>query len=133
VRRNLDLLSQTIGGDFHVGFDDNSIFSRRLTNFLKRWRYQGHYYGNSGIFVRRDAFEAIGGFGPDKILEDYQFARRMEKYGPTLYLPDTITASARKFRQRKIRATLAWVTAQALHAFGWHSEKVTRACLQTSR
>jgi glycosyltransferase involved in cell wall biosynthesis len=96
IERNLKLLPQTIGGNFHLKFERDSLFARFLIYFLKWWRYHGRYYGNSGIFVRREVFEAIGGFQPYNILEDYDFARRMEKYGPTLFLPEAITASGPK-------------------------------------
>jgi hypothetical protein len=131
IARNLSLLPQTIGGNFHVRFDDASRFSAALTVFLKKWRYRGHYYGNSGIFVRKDVYLALGGFRPYHILEDYDFARRMESYGPTLYLPDIISASARKFRRRKLRATALWITVQALFSLGLNSDRLAKAWLES--
>lgn len=126
IERNLQLLSQTIGGNFHVKFDEDSHFTRLLVRFLKRWRYQGRYYGNSGIFIRRDVYADLGGFQPFDILEDYDFARRMEKYGPTLYLPDTITVSAHKFEGRKFRAFLTWLIVQSLFTLGAPPNKLAR-------
>lgn len=131
IERNLSLLPQAIGGNFHVRFDDDSRFTKALTVFLKKWRYRGHYYGNSGIFVRKDVYLALGGFRPYHLLEDYDFARRMERYGPTLYLPDTMSASARKFRRQKVRATALRLTAQALFSLGLHSDRLARACLES--
>ncbi len=126
IERNLKLLPQTIGGNFHVKFDDNSLFVRLLARLLKKWRYRGHYYGNSGIFVHREIYEAIGGFQSYKILEDYDFAQRMEKFGPTLYLPDTIIASAHKFKDKKLRTALIWLTAQFLFALGLSPNRLAR-------
>lgn len=114
IERNFHLLPQSIGGNFHIKFDDASRYTKLLVKLLKRRRYQGRYYGNSGVFVRRDVFEALGGFQPYSILEDYEFARRLEKYGPTLYLPETIVASARKFKSNKFKATVIWL---AIHTF----------------
>lgn len=120
IERNFQLLPQTIGGNFHLKFDDASPFAKLLTRFLKHWRYQGRYYGNSGIFVRRDVFEALGGFQPYPILEDYDFARRMEKDGPTLYLPETVVTSARKFKNHKLKASIVWLLAHILFSFDLH-------------
>jgi hypothetical protein len=125
IEHNLRLLPQTIGGNFHVKFNDDSHFTRLLTRILKRWRYKGHYYGHSGVFVRKNVYEALGGFQPYHILEDYDFTQRMEKYGPTLYLPETIIASAHKFRNQKFKATLIWLTIQSLFALGLHPNKLT--------
>jgi len=124
IERNLALLPPTVGGNFHVKFDDDSLFARVLKRFLKRWRYRGRYYGHSAIFARRAAFEALGGFKPHKILEDYDFARRMEQYGPTLYLPETVVASARKFTRQKIKATAIWSIIQILFMLGLSPDRL---------
>jgi GT2 family glycosyltransferase len=64
---------------------------------LKWWRYRGVYYGHSGIFIRKEAFESIGGFQFDTPLADYDFVKRMEKHGPTLYLHQYIIAPAPRY------------------------------------
>ena len=97
ITQNLTLLPATIGGNFHVQFDEVTWFTRFVAYFLKQLRYRGHYYGNSAIFVRRSVFDEIGGFEAVEILEDYVFTRRLERYGPTLYLPDTVIAASHKF------------------------------------
>lgn len=126
IERNFKVLPQTSGGNFYLKFDDNTLFTRLLTRFLKQWRYRGRYYGNSGIFIRRVAYEALGGFRPYNILEDYDFARRMEKYGPTLNLPTPIIASSRKFRERKLKAALIWPIMQSLFMVGLHPTTLGR-------
>jgi GT2 family glycosyltransferase len=130
IEQNFKLLPQSVGGNFHMKFDDTSLFTRLFTRFLKRWRYRGRYYGNSGIFVRREAFEAIGGFKSYPILEDYDFARRMEKCGPTLYLPDKILASTRRFKRQKLKAAVLWSLTQMLFIFGIRPKTLARMCLE---
>ncbi len=112
IEHNLQLLPMSVGGNFHLKFDDPSFYSKVVTDFLKKCRYRGYYYGNSGIFIRRDAFIDLHGFKAYDILEDYDFARRMEKYGPTLYLPQAIKVSMPK--HRKLKATLIWPLIQIL-------------------
>ncbi len=76
-------------------------------------------------FVRKNVYEALGGFRPYHTLEDYDFTQRMEKYGPTLYLPETIVASAHKFKHQKFKATLVWLTVQTLFTLGLPTNKLT--------
>lgn len=118
IETNFTLLPQSIGGNFHVKFDDNSLFSQGLKRLLKKWRYQGRYFGQSGIFVRREVFEALGGFGNYDLLEDHNFTQRLEKYGATLFLPNYITASARNIQERKLQATISWLVIYSLYRLG---------------
>ena len=50
-----------IGGNFRLVFDGDTDFSRGLTRFCAWIRLLGFYYGDSGIFVRRSVYQAIGG------------------------------------------------------------------------
>jgi GT2 family glycosyltransferase len=102
------------------------FFARWLTKFLKWWRYQGRYYGSGGIFIRKQVFLALGGFQPYDLLEDYDLARRMENYGPTLYLPETIIASPRKFQGKKLKAALTWLIIQSLFMLGIDPNRLAR-------
>lgn len=119
IEGNLSLLPQTIGGNFHLKFNDDTLVTRFLSRWLKKQRYQGHYEGHSGIFIRREVFQALGGFRPYKILADYDLARRMESYGPTVYLPEAITTAPAKFRGRHIlKAALLWLAIPTLFRLG---------------
>jgi glycosyltransferase involved in cell wall biosynthesis len=50
-----------IGGNFRLVFDGETRFSRWLTRAYARVRRLGFYYEDSGIFVRRSVYEALGG------------------------------------------------------------------------
>ena len=118
IKTNFNLLPQSVGGNFHVTYDEPSFFTRRLERLLKTWRYQGRYFGHSGIFVRREAFEALGGFRDVDLLEDYDFAQRLDNYGATLFLPQQIIASTSRFQNRKIQATVSWAIIYSLYRLG---------------
>ncbi len=92
IDQNFKLLPQSIGGNFHLKFMPSTLLAKVLAYILKRRRYRGSYSDNSGIFVRKEVYEAIGGFRPDLDLTGYDFAHRLEEYGPTLFLPETILA-----------------------------------------
>lgn len=90
ISQNLQLLPQMIGGNLHLKFDPPSWLGRRLARILKHWRYRGHYFRGSGLFIRKTVYETLGGFTPQTFLPDYEFVQRMERYGPTVYLPEVI-------------------------------------------
>ena len=124
IERNFELLPQSVGGNFHLNFESRTWFTRLALFLLKRMRYRGRYYGHSGIFIRADVYKELDGFRPYDILEDYDLVRRMEAYGPTLFLPDTITASTYTFQHRKLRAVLVWPIIHTLFALGVHPNKL---------
>lgn len=92
---------EVVGGNFRLIFDGDSAFSRRLTKFYAWFRSHGLYYGDSGIFVRRAVYDAIGGMRAYAVMEDYDFSRRLERAGTSLCIgePPLITSS-RKFHGR---------------------------------
>ncbi len=55
------------------------------------------YTGDQGIFARRDAFEAVGGFPEIPLMEDVEFSRRLASKGKTIVLPARITTSGRRW------------------------------------
>jgi glycosyltransferase involved in cell wall biosynthesis len=127
IEQNLLILPQTIGGNFHLKFDKDTLFTRWLARRLKQQRYKGHYYGNSGIFIRREVFQALGGFRPYDILADYDLAQRMEKYGPTVYLPEAIIGSTPKLWGRHIlKVVLVGLVIPGLFRLGVHPNRLAR-------
>lgn len=125
IEQNLQLLPQTIGGNFHLKFDKDTPFTRWLTRRFKQQRYRGHYDGHSGIFIRREVFQALGGFRPYDILADYDLARRMEKYGPTVYLPEVIIRSTPKVWSRQmLKVILTGLVMPGLFRLGIHPARL---------
>ncbi|RMF00721.1 MAG: hypothetical protein D6768_12155, partial [Chloroflexi bacterium] len=118
IERNFALLPQTIGGNFHVKFDGGGFVAERAAHFIKKQRYAGVYFGSSGIFVRKDVFHALDGFRPVNFLEDYEFSRRLEAHGPTLYLPDKIIVAADSYYQNRMGTILKWTKAVAMLQLG---------------
>lgn len=116
-----DVLSsdaRIVGGNFRLIFDGGTLFSRWLTRFYARIRWFGLYYGDSGIFIRRDVYEAIGGFRPIPIMEDLDFVRRLERFGRTCCIaePPLITSSRRFEGRRAVVIVRGWI---ALHVLFW--------------
>lgn len=55
----------------------------------------------------REAFERLGGYRPLPIMDDYDFARRLEDHGRTTCLPGPALTSSRRWRRLGIARTVA--------------------------
>jgi rSAM/selenodomain-associated transferase 2 len=116
------------GGNFRVVFDGDSGFARWLTGFYACLRRFALYYGDSGIFVRRAVYAAIGGFAPMPLMEDYDFVRRLERAGPTVRVDDPpLVTSSRKFAGRHPVAIFwGWSVVHILYWLGVAPERLAR-------
>lgn len=114
---------QAIGGNFCLRFDGDPIFCAILTvQAYLRQRLTGVFFGDSAIFVCRDAFDEIGGFPDQPLLEDLEFSRLLEAYGRTRQLDLAVRTSGRRFEGRKLRTLLTWGTIHVLYRAGVPAE-----------
>lgn len=60
-----------------------------------RARWTDVPYGDQGLFVRREAFEAISGFAPIPIMEDVEILRRLKQHGRLIQLSAPIVTTPR--------------------------------------
>lgn len=109
------------GGNFRLHFTPGDNVVCRLfseANHLRR-KWFRVYYGDSGIFVRRSVYEALGGFQGFPVFEDYDFVRRLERQYKTVYLADeTIAVSGRRFAERPLQVLMIWAWMHLRLAFG---------------
>jgi glycosyltransferase involved in cell wall biosynthesis len=119
---------EIIGGNFRLLFDSNSCFGRWLTRSYACIRSIGLYYGDSGIFVRRSAYEALGGFRPIALMEDLEFARRLERFGRTCCIkdPPLITSSRRFEKRHPLQMIYIWIKLHVLFWFGVSPERLAQ-------
>ena len=124
----LDRDARVPGGNFRVVFDGVSRFARGLTAAYPWLRWFTLYYGDSGIFVRRSVYHAIGGIKPIPIMEDYDFVRRLERAGPTCRVEEPpLATSSRKFAGRRASAIMfGWVVVHVLYWLGVSPERLAR-------
>jgi rSAM/selenodomain-associated transferase 2 len=107
------------GGNFSLQFDGEGRSSRQLTLIYPRLRLLGLRYGDSGIFVRRSAYEAVGGFRPYPLFEDLDLVRRIKNAGVFRTLPETLRTSSRRFEGRNFAMMFAvWSALQVLYWAG---------------
>lgn len=57
-------------------------------------------YGDQALFMRRSAFERLGGFRPLPIMEDFDLVRRASRLGRIATSPMKVTTSDRRWRRR---------------------------------
>lgn len=118
---------QVVGGNFAVRFDGRGRASRFLTWLYPQLRKLGLCYGDSAIFVRREAYHAIGGFRPHPIFEDLDLVRRLRKRGRVVHLPALVVTSSRRFENRSFAFTFGrWAGLQALYWLGIHPRTLGR-------
>lgn len=102
------LAGGAVGGAFVLRFDGQARLYR-LGEWVvaRRSRRHGMALGDQGQFVRRDAFDAIGGFPDWPILEDLEFIRRLRRHGRLAILEPPMLTSARRYRQGGLVRTTA--------------------------
>ncbi|HXI83900.1 MAG TPA: TIGR04283 family arsenosugar biosynthesis glycosyltransferase [Verrucomicrobiae bacterium] len=117
----LDEIQRRIIGDGAVGgaFDLHIDSRRRLCRFVarvasRRSRWLHLPYGDQGVFVWRQVFEALGGFPEIAIMEDIAFARRLRRAGRLTFIRSGLVTSGQRWNTNGVvRTTLVnwWVTA----------------------
>ncbi|MCA1593737.1 MAG: TIGR04283 family arsenosugar biosynthesis glycosyltransferase [Acidobacteria bacterium] len=118
---------EVVAGNFSVRFDGKRRAARFLTWLYPQLRKLGLCYGDSAMFVRRAAYEQVGGFQPFPIFEDLDLVRRLRKCGRLVHLPEIIVTSSRRFEDRSFALTFArWSFLQALYWLGAHPRKLGR-------
>ena len=120
------LRSGYVGGNFRLRYPDGGPLGRWLESLAPLYRRLPRYYGDSGIFVRRDAYDACGGFPHVPIMEDVILVRRLEAAGRTAYLRGPVVSAARRWRGREWRTLLLWGSMQAAFALGVTPWRLTR-------
>lgn len=92
---------------------DLSIDSRHpvlvVVALLMRWRSRlsGIATGDQAIFVRRDAFHAVGGFPELPLMEDIELCKRLKRLGRPLCLRERVVTSGRRWEKNGILPTIA--------------------------
>jgi glycosyltransferase involved in cell wall biosynthesis len=63
-----------------------------------RSRYARVPYGDQAIFVRADAFRAVGGFPEQPLMEDVEIGRRIRRIGRVRIVRASVRVSGRRFQ-----------------------------------
>jgi len=95
-----------VGGAFRLAID-SSRRSLRLVAAVANWRTRLTRipYGDQGIFVRRSVFERLGGYPEIPVMEDLEFARRLNRAGKITLLTRPMTTSSRRWDKEGVGYT----------------------------
>jgi rSAM/selenodomain-associated transferase 2 len=97
-------------GCFRFALDSRSPIARLIEGGVRaRVALLGLPYGDQAIFVRRDAFHALGGYADLPIMEDVDLVRRLRRKGRLFRSALPATTSARRWERD------GWVRRTALH------------------
>jgi len=108
-----------VGGNFALRFDGGDAFAALMGRVYAFQRRRGFYYGDSSVWLRREAWAALGGFRELPIMDDYDLVRRLERHGPTRCLAGPATTSDRRWREMGVaRTLLSWWVIRWLYVAG---------------
>jgi rSAM/selenodomain-associated transferase 2 len=86
-------------GVFALRFDDDGR-AARITETIAAWRSRwfGLPYGDQGLLIARELYEALGGFAALPIMEDVDLVRRIGR-SRLVTLPAHVVTSAARYRR----------------------------------
>jgi rSAM/selenodomain-associated transferase 2 len=84
-------------------------------------------YGDQGLFARREAYAACGGFPPIPLMEDVAFVRRLGRVGRLALLRPRACTSARRWERHGVMATtILHLRLLSLYLAGRSPERLAR-------
>lgn len=108
-----------VGGHFRVAFDGAKSPARAFARIYRAAQYFGLCYGDSAYFVRREAYDAVGGFRSLPLFEDLDLRNRLTRVGRFVAVPASVTTSGRRFAGRNAAMMLLqWSALQVLYWLG---------------
>jgi rSAM/selenodomain-associated transferase 2 len=109
-----------VGGRFDVRLDSRRPLLKLVATLMNhRSRLTGISTGDQGIFVRREVFDALGGYPDIPLMEDIELTRRLKRRGRLVALRLRVVTSARKWeREGVVRTVLLMWTLRLLYTLG---------------
>jgi rSAM/selenodomain-associated transferase 2/rSAM/selenodomain-associated transferase 1 len=98
--RRADRDRSVVGGSFRFQLDADAWQARCIERGVRwRVRWLDLAYGDQALFVRRDAFQALGGYRKWPLMEDADFVRRLRQLGRLYHSPLPVVTSARRWER----------------------------------
>jgi rSAM/selenodomain-associated transferase 2 len=109
-----------IGGGFTHSFHNPDTFLRITSAFGNaRAKTTKIFFGDFGIFIRKDIFNKMGGYKEIPFLEDVELCKTAKEYGDLVQIDKVIKTSARRYEKKgKIRLTAFFTLAVLLNMVG---------------
>src|SRR5438128_6014915 len=107
--------ASVVGGAFRLRLDDPGWLARLVSRGVNvRSALLGTFFGDQGLFVRRDVFAQVGGYRDWSVMEDLEILSRLRRHGRLALLKADVVTSARRHRRGGWVKTLATVWAICL-------------------
>lgn len=101
------LSSQCVWGRFDVQLEGRHPLLPVIAGAMNlRSRLTGIATGDQGLFMTREAFEAVGGFPDQPLMEDIEMSRRLKQQSPPACLRARVTTSGRRWDRQGAWRTL---------------------------
>ena len=115
-----------VGGSFRLSVRDASWGLKWIAATSNaRARYLRTPYGDQALFVRRSAFEKLGGFPEIPFMEDVALVRKLKRLGKLVRVNETVTTGARHWQQLgSVRTTLLNWSMVTLYLLGVPAERL---------
>lgn len=94
------------GGAFALRFEEAGASLRAIEwGARMRARLAGLPYGDQALFLRREVLERMGGVPQVPLMEDLDLVEGLRRHGRLALLPEPVTTSARRYRERGVLRT----------------------------
>ncbi len=108
----VDLIAKALTGERCWGRFDVRLSGRHpLLSMIAaamnlRSRLTGIATGDQAMFMTREAFEAVGGFPVQPLMEDIEMSRRLKRLSPPACLRAKVTSSGRRWERNGVWRTI---------------------------
>jgi rSAM/selenodomain-associated transferase 2 len=105
----LEGISQTkkLWGHFDVRLSGRHPLLRVVEFFMNlRSRLTQIATGDQAIFLKKELFEAVGGFLEIDLMEDIDLCKRLKRYGPPLCIGQPVVSSSRRWEEKGLIRTI---------------------------
>lgn len=94
-------------GRFDVAIDGQAPLLRLVAWMMNaRSRLTGIATGDQALFMTRAAFDAVGGFPAQPLMEDIEISRRLRRLARPICLRERVCTSGRRWEQRGVWRTI---------------------------
>ena len=103
----LNAMEQGVWGRFDVRLSGRHPLLRLVEGLMNlRSRLTGIVTGDQGIFVRREALDAVGGVPCQALMEDIELSRRLKRLGRPVCLREQVVSSSRRWEEKGVVPTI---------------------------
>ena len=115
-----------VWGRFDVNLSGSHVFFRIIETMMNlRSCISGIATGDQAIFVKRKAFEAVGGYPEMMLMEDIELSKKLKSISKPVCIKQRVITSSRKWEQNGIvRTTLLMWRLRLQYFFGVSADKL---------